>query len=716
MGAPTRFVRTNNLAVASDGGPSGNEHVPANPTAARGPEMYRVVVATLLVAGLLAWPSGVDAQDTTVDADDVPIVWVDLESAGAGVSQSDPATAVVDQSSASAVLTSVTVDHGGLRSLSPTGGQVSADNISLPGDAAASSTSENGALVESSSGEFPTAVARALASPDLRRYLRGAGAASDDARVAIDLRFDPALAPDAYLIMAQSDPAAVVRLSPLGDDGTPIAEAPIAVYGPGAGWSTGFAPADQPGAEPSRLAVLAVSSLLAETGRSSLTSVRVEADINADFKLIPASAAGLTTIETDPAVLSVDPTPIAADAVTFTTAVYAGADGGAGCERAGVSIQAPSTATVTYCYTITNDGTEALGQVTVSDPDLQGAIQRIGDGPDELGPGQTARFYLEATPPPDEADGVLDGVHVSLVTVAAVGVESGHDYSANAEAIVFGPDGAGHPAISVALTAYAGHDGGSSCPGTDRTVVTEGAALTYCQVVTNTGNTFVHGLHIDQSGTDAAPDLVDGDVAEMLPLGPGESATFFVEVGAPPTPTTGTVASARVLANPVDEFCGDLPGLPDVVADDGTELTTSVVTPPDPEQNTPNPPPQPADPPTGNATPTPTPTPTAEPGPPPADPPTGTSPPTPPPADPPTGNANPTPEPGLPTEAPAPPASSQTGGGTPEELAFTGWETWIVVMAGIALVAGGLAAVTEAGRPRRPVPVRAEEGRLPAPT
>ncbi|MEL7155136.1 MAG: hypothetical protein AAFN30_00900 [Actinomycetota bacterium] len=627
--------------------------------------MYRVVVAALLVAALVAWPTGVGAQDVTVDATDVPIVWVDLEAAGGFVSQSGPASSVVDHSSSPVRLSSITVDHGGLRSLSPITVGVTAANIALSGDGTGFGASGNGALVGTSANDFPAAAGRALAAADLRQYLRGSDAA-DGGRLSAELTFAPPLAANAYLVVAHSDPAAAFRLSAAPTAG---AGAPTAVVGAGVGWDTGFAAADQPAGHGTHLAVVAVSSLLDGTGASTLAALRVDGDAGADFKVVPAAAAGLTTIETDPAVLTVEPTPIPGDALGFVTAVYPGTDGGAGCEQAANTIQTLPQTTVTYCYTVTNNGTEALSQVTVSDPDVAGAMRSIGDEVAELGPGQSARFFLEGTPPPDDADGVVDDVHVSVATVAAVGVDTGHDYATTAEAIVFAPNDAADPAIAIALTAYSGHDGGAGCPGGDRTVVASGDPLTYCYVVTNNGNTFVHGIHVDHTGSEAHPALLGGELTEMLPLAPGASATFFLEAAAPATPAAGTLASARVVANPVDEFCGDLAGLPDVVADDGTELTSSPVTPPDPEQNG-GTPPSPVDPPTGNATPTP-----------------GQ----------PTG--------GTPPGQTTTPEGSQTGGGAPDELAYTGWETWILITTGIALVAGGLAVSIEAGRSRRAVPV-----------
>lgn len=631
--------------------------------------MYRLVAAALLVVGLVALPTGVDAQGVTFDATATPIVWVDLDGPFGAVSQGDPASALIDRSHGPLVVTSVTVDDQGLRSLSPLDVTIGVGGVRLPDGATPPATSENGALVAASSNDFPAAVARVMGSADLRHYLRGDGDPSngDNGRLDIDLTFSPALDTDAYLLVAEADPSTELRLSAVGSDGIIPETAPLAVLDSGDGWDTGFAPADNGPAEGVRLAVVPVRSLLADSGLSTLSTLRLDADDAADVKVTPVAAVALTTIETDPVLVETDPepTPILADALGLQVGVYPGADAGAGCAEAPAVAQVASSATaVTYCYVVTNNGTEPLQALSVTDPDVAGAVRSIGELPAALAPGQAHGFYLEGALPADGADGATDQTHLSTATAAGTGVDTGHGYLATAEAAVRSEVSVGAssvtadgPAVALALTSYVGHDGGRSCAGDERTVAVEGDPLTYCYVVTNTGSTFVHGIWLDQHGVDARPNLISGELADMPPLAPGSSIALYLEMSAPDSPAAGAVMAATVTANPVDQYCGDLPGLADVTADDGTELTSSATPPPDPEQTT-------------------EPEPPAEPVTPPAD--------------------------ELPgREAP------QTGDPAteaPEQLAHTGWESWMLITVGIGLVAGGLALNREHLRRTMPTP------------
>ncbi|MEM9132967.1 MAG: hypothetical protein AAF962_08495 [Actinomycetota bacterium] len=634
--------------------------------------MYRLVAIVLLVVGLVAWPTGVDAQGATVDATATPIVWVDLTGPQGLVSQGDPTSEILDRGHGPVMVTSVTIDDRGLRSLSPLPVSVGVGGIRLADDANASVTSENGALVTATSNDFPAAVARVMGSADLRHYLRGDGTASngDNGRLDLDLTFSPALGGDDYLLVAEADPSTELRLSAVTADGFIPETAPLAVLDAGDGWATGFAPADNGTAEAVRLAVVPVRSLLADSGLAALDTVRIDADDAADVKVIPVTAAALTTVETDPVLVETDPepTPIPGDALELAVGVYAGVDAGAGCaEAAPVAEVASSAAAVTYCYTVTNNGTEPLEGVSVTDPDVAGAVRSIGEPPAALAPGQVHGFYLEGALPADGADGAIDNTHLSTATAAATGLDTAHGYTVTAEAAVRSAVSAGAssvgvdgPAVDLAVTSYASHDGGQSCAGDERTVAAEGDPLTYCYVVTNTGSTYVHGIWLDQHGVDTSPNLINGELAEMPPLAPGSSIALYLEVAAPDSPAAGSVMAATVTANPVDQYCGDLPGLADVTADDGTELTSVATPPPAPEQTgEPEPPTEPIQPPTDEI-------------------------------------------PGR--EAPQ---TSDPSTEAPEQLAHTGWESWMLVMAGIGLVAGGLALSREQLRRSMPTPAPA---------
>ena len=82
------------------------------------------------------------------------------------------------------------------------------------------------------------------------------------------------------------------------------------------------------------------------------------------------------------------------------------------------------------------------------------------------------------------------------------------------------------PAVSVAKTVYAGHDGGAGCGTAGGELVTgrAGDAVTWCLVVTNTGETNLSAVTV----TDPNVAIPPGEQVIAL-LAPGQSTTISIE-------------------------------------------------------------------------------------------------------------------------------------------------------------------------------------------
>lgn len=357
--------------------------------------------------------------------------------------------------------------------------------------------------------------------------------------------------------------------------------------------------------------------------------------------------------------------------VTLATTVYAGHDGGAGCAGAQSWAEARQGDPVTYCFTVTNTGSTGLASVVVSDPLAANAPVLASADSTPLAPGGSARFYLESVPPADEADGVIDETYLNTASASALPVddagsplEGAVPVIATAEAVVYPPAELPLAGVTLATSVYAGHDGGGGCPAADETLVHQGDAITYCYTVTNTGTTHLADLSFAELGVDAAPALV-GEGG--LPLAPGASLRYFLEAAAPAElPTEGYRPMPAVTATAVDETGASLTGVDAATgSDSATVRTLAAVT----AESV-----QPAQP---------------------------------------VGPTKP-----LVQKKPAvtqPKALSSATTGAPQQLAYTGWETWLVASAGIGLAAVGWLLVNAARERNRlepapvPVPVRVSE-------
>jgi hypothetical protein len=362
--------------------------------------------------------------------------------------------------------------------------------------------------------------------------------------------------------------------------------------------------------------------------------------------------------------------------VALAKSVYAGSDGGAGCAEATSFTEAGPNDTVTYCFVVTNTGPSTLVDITIDDPHIEAPIVLLDGGSSPLAPGDQARYYVVATPPPDDADGLIDDTYTNVATVTAKpsdgagnpldGVEP---VTESAEAIVFRPEIIPAPAVALSTTVYAGHDGGQGCPAADLALVDEGGPITFCYAVTNTGNTHLAAIGVAHPGSGGSPSRVQAD---SDPLAPDHSAHWVLETTAPAVGPEGVVVTASVSANPVDGSGADLTGLDDVRAEDGTEIASAVLAQLEPAPELPAP--------SAAAV-------VTDPAP--------------------DDAASADPEP-----APAEPAAQAAQTQAPEQLAYTGWETWMLIAGGIGLLAGGVALLQEAAlRRKRMVRLPVQEDR-----
>ena len=109
--------------------------------------------------------------------------------------------------------------------------------------------------------------------------------------------------------------------------------------------------------------------------------------------------------------------------------------------------------------------------------------------------------------------------------------------------------------IRINKTVYEGHDGGASCPGGEEVYDNIGTKITYCFVVTNTGE--VHLANVTVSDPDLGITQADMTLKSGNPalLAPGDSVVWFYETTLDDdlintASTTGTPSDSE--GNPID--------------------------------------------------------------------------------------------------------------------------------------------------------------------
>jgi len=257
--------------------------------------------------------------------------------------------------------------------------------------------------------------------------------------------------------------------------------------------------------------------------------------------------------------------------VSISKTVYAGDDGGASCEG-GDLVYGVNGDTVTYCFTITNDGSTALSPVTFSDPDL-GIDESDLSGPvgdlATLARDESVTLHYVTQ---------LDGDLTNTASVTGTAVDGNGDPIPDVDPVTATDTAAVDevtPALTVDKTIYRGHDGGALCAGGETAIGVNGDEVTYCFTITNTGDTHVGPVTLDDAtlGIDEGDmSVVDGDPAL---LAPGDSVTFIYE-----TTLDGDLQNTVTATGPPTDPNGDpLPGV-DPVEDtdtaDADEVTPQV--------------------------------------------------------------------------------------------------------------------------------------------
>jgi len=290
-----------------------------------------------------------------------------------------------------------------------------------------------------------------------------------------------------------------------------------------------------------------VSMNLGTLAIGASTTVYVEVAVAGDL-VNTASATGIPTDADGNPLPDVDP-PSAQDTaevdevmpgVQVVKTVYLGHDGGTSCPG-GQSIQGQNGQDVTYCFLVLNSGDTALVDVTITDNDITPPFSATFAF---LPVGGATNAFVETTVAGDLVNTVsasavpADPTGVPLPGIPAVVDED----EAEVDAIA--------PGISISKSVYLGHDTGASCPGSETVAAQLGDAVTYCFVVTNTGNTYLADVTITDN------DLTPPVSISVGLMAPGAVVTEFVE-----REVTGDLTNrASAAGTPSDENGNPIPG------------------------------------------------------------------------------------------------------------------------------------------------------------
>jgi hypothetical protein len=125
------------------------------------------------------------------------------------------------------------------------------------------------------------------------------------------------------------------------------------------------------------------------------------------------------------------------------------------------------------------------------------------------------------------------------------------------------------PGLSLEKAVYLGHDSGASCPGLNRIQGLPESPITYCFLLTNTGQTWL----IDPRIEDPALGLDESDLSlggGSFPLAPGETAFWYYETAL----MDDLINVARATARPSDPNGTPIPNAPRPGDEDDAEVDT----------------------------------------------------------------------------------------------------------------------------------------------
>lgn len=254
-----------------------------------------------------------------------------------------------------------------------------------------------------------------------------------------------------------------------------------------------------------------------------------------------------------------------APAISLQKTVYNGQNGGGDCPGQEF-LAANEGSEITYCFLVTNSGDTHLNDIAINDVSLGITEQEMAlvNGTQPLAPNETLLYIYETT---------LDS---SLVNTAnATGnptdasgsdipdlVEPSAQDSAEVEVIM-----GSNPAILLETSVYAGQDAGAGCSGQELLIGTQDELITYCFVVTNTGDTHLGDITV----IDVELDISRNDLTLLSgtePLSPTESLVFYYET----TLTEDLLNTAIAEGNPMTASGNEIPGLANPSYEDDAEV------------------------------------------------------------------------------------------------------------------------------------------------
>ncbi|MFT3765576.1 MAG: DUF11 domain-containing protein [Minicystis sp.] len=264
-----------------------------------------------------------------------------------------------------------------------------------------------------------------------------------------------------------------------------------------------------------------ISVVIGDLGRGESGSGTAVVSIATDTNT-PAVASG-TTVATGTPVLS-PPDRAGVDVVAPSLTIEKTVSQNGTCPGSEL-VTVLDGASVTYCYHVTNNGDTPVSGVVVND---NGVAVSVGD----LGPGQSGNGATTVTVVGDTSS-----------TATASG-----SVPATGGSVTSPPDGAAvdvvHPALVIQKTVSTS----GSCPGVERVTVLGNTQVTYCYAVTNTGDTLVTGVTVNDAGV----------AVSIGDLGPGQSGsgtTTFTALGDTSTTAVAngtTAATGTPVASPPD--------------------------------------------------------------------------------------------------------------------------------------------------------------------
>jgi CshA-type fibril repeat protein len=244
---------------------------------------------------------------------------------------------------------------------------------------------------------------------------------------------------------------------------------------------------------------------------------------------------------------------ISGSAIDLLKTVYVGHDAGAGCPGLG-NADIYANTDVTYCFTVTNTGTTILADIAINDAVL--GITEVDmtllSGTLPIAPSGTVVYYYDATATGDlvnTADVNANPVDADGNDIPGIPDVSGVD-TATVSLLI--------PEMELTKSVYLGHDSGASCPGTGVVTLSDDADVTFCFVVTNTGEVDLADVAINDitlGVTDTDMVLVSGS----SPLAPTQTMVWAYET----TLTQSVENIAQATANPIDNMGNDIPVLVD---------------------------------------------------------------------------------------------------------------------------------------------------------